>query len=146
MRFARVYVEGLRSESPFYRFLSFFKVAQQINAAVRPQIRKICTKHSISSPTLNGVLPQDPIGLFAVASVGKKYTVVITEYQELYRNSIAHLDAGDKILPFDLAVEARVRLASMVLAYIVDDLLKQIASTIKELKRAGVPEAEIKFG
>lgn len=29
VRFARVFAEGLRSESPFYRFLSFFKVAQQ---------------------------------------------------------------------------------------------------------------------
>jgi hypothetical protein len=146
VRFACVYAEGLRSESPFYRFLSFFKVAQQVNAIVRAQLRKQCIKHGISPPPLNGVLPPDPIGLFSPASVGKKHTTVIMEFQGLYRNSIAHLDAGDKILPFDLAVESRVRLASMVLAYIVEDWLKQIAASIKELRQAGAPEADIKFG
>lgn len=146
VRFARVFAEGLRSESPFYRFLSFFKVAQQLNAAVRSQLRKICENHGVLPPNLNGVLPVDPIGMFASALVGKKYTLVITEYQELYRNSIAHLDAGDKILPFDLEVESRVQLASMVLAYIVEDLLKQIANTIKDLMQAGVPETDIRFG
>jgi hypothetical protein len=34
----------------------------------------------------------------------------------------------------------------MVLAYIVEDLLKQIANTIKDLMQAGVPETDIRFG
>ena len=145
VRFVRVYGEGLR-QSPFYRFLSFFKVAQQINAAARAQLRKLCEKHGVQPPLLNGVLPAEPVKFFAAAMVGTKYTVAITNYQELYRNSIAHLDAGDKVLPFDLAVESRVRTASMVLAFIVEDLLNQIAATVKELRTAGVSDSQIKFG
>jgi len=146
VRFAQVFAEGIRSESPFYRFLSFFKIAQQVNSSVRAQLRKLCERQDVTPPALNGVLPDDPIKLFAASMVGTKYTKAITEYQELYRNSIAHLNAGDKLLPFDLAAEGRVRTASMVLAYIVDDLLNQIAATVKALQLKGLSAADIIFG
>jgi len=146
VRFAQVFAEGLRSESPFYRFLSFFKIAYQVNSSVRAQLRKLCERQGLTPPALNGELPDDPIKLFAPAMVGKKYSKVIVEYQELYRNSVAHLDADDKLLPFDLAAEGQVRTASMVIAYLVGDLLDQMAGTVNALQLKGLSDAEITFG
>lgn len=144
--FISLYLEGLRSQSPFYRFLCFFKVCQRINSVVRKQLRDLFEGRGLPPPPLNGTLPSDPISHVAKDMVGVKYGNAITTYQSQYRNSIAHFDPSDELEPFDLVAESATRSASVVMNWIAYDLLSQIVNAVKELRAAGTPDSEISFG
>ena len=47
--FVSQYVEGVRSSSPFYAFLCFFKICYRVNDA-RQRFRKICEQHGVAPP------------------------------------------------------------------------------------------------
>jgi hypothetical protein len=143
--FASLYADGLRSNSPFYQFLCFFKVCQRINASVRPKLRKLFVTRALPPPELNGIFPGDPINVIAKDMVGVKYTVAITKYQVEYRNAVAHFDPADKLEPFDLTVEARVRTAAILMSWAAYDLLGQMTDAVKALRAAGADDAAITF-
>jgi len=144
--FISLYVEGMRGQSPFYRFLCFFKICQRINSNVRKQFRDMFDCRGLTPPPLNGAFPGDPIAHIAKDKVGVKYTVALAEYQAQYRNAIAHFDPADKLEPFNLSVESAIRTASIVMNWAAYDLLSQMVDAIKQLRSAGTPDGEIVFG
>lgn len=78
--------------------------------------------------------------------VGKRYTVAISRYQDEYRNAIAHFDPADRLEPFDIAAETRVRTAAALMAWVANDLIVQIVNAIKIMLTSGIPPEVIDFG
>lgn len=144
--FISLFLEGLRSSSPFYRFLCFFKICQRVNSRVRPQFRKLAIHHGLTPAELNGEFPTDPIDKFDPSMVGKRYTVAISRYQVEYRNAIAHFDPADRLEPFDITVEGRVRTAAALMAWAANDLIAQIIEATKIMLAKGVAREAIDFG
>jgi hypothetical protein len=144
--FISLFVEGLRNSSPFYRFLCFFKICQRVNSRVRPQFRKLAIHHGLTPAELNGEFPKDPIEKFDPAMVGTRYTVAISRYQGEYRNAIAHFDPADRLEPFNIAVEGRVRTAAALMAWAANDLIVQIVEATKMMLANGVAPDAIDFG
>ncbi len=143
--FMSQYVEGIRSSSSFYSFLCFYKVCEAMNS-VRSKLRKIFEKHQLAAPALNGVFPEDPIGIVYKGMVGKKYTSAVTEFYATYRNGIAHFRPGDKLEPLvDLKLEAEIGAASCVMRWAASDLIEQATQALSILKVAGVDVGAISF-
>jgi hypothetical protein len=126
-------------------FSAFSKSANGINASVRPKLRKLCDAKALQPPMLNGTFPADPISVIAKNMVCVKYTVAITKYQTEYRDAAAHFDPADKLEPFDLTPEARVRTAAILVSWAAYDLLGQITDAVKILRAAGADDTTITF-
>jgi len=141
--FITLYAEGLRAQSPFYRFLCFFKIADKLLSTVLQQLRTIGNALSVPAPNFSGTVPSDPFDKIAPVYVGKKYTAVRDSLQERYRNVIAHLDLASPLRPFDVGSEADVGGASRVMAYIAHDLLYRTYEYIKALEAAGYDVASL---
>lgn len=144
--FVSQYVEGVRSSSPFYSFLCFFKICYRVND-VRQRFRKLCERQAVEPPALNGVFPEDPLAHVSTDVVGQKYTVVINRYQELYRNSIAHFGQNERLEPLvRLEEDVAVRAAALVMRWAAFDLINQMAAAVQALVAAGMDLQAIEFG
>jgi hypothetical protein len=139
------YIEGIRSSSPLYSFLCYFKICERLNR-VRPRIRKICERYNITPPSVNGVFPEDPIAYVNAEAIGKKYTAELSRLQDLYRNSIAHLNPNEDIEPLvDAVRESQVRTASCLLRYAAFDMINQIIAALSTIRDTGVDLALVSF-
>jgi hypothetical protein len=143
---ASLFVEGLRSNSPFYRFLCFFNVAARINDVTKNRLRNICVENGVKKPKLNGKLTADGV-IDAVAPqlIGTKYTDLIDRYRSEYRNAIAHFDTDDRLVPFDMEAESRARTAAIAMSVVSRDLLDQAAASVRELIARGVDLESLDF-
>jgi hypothetical protein len=136
---ASLFLEGLRSNSPFYRFLCFFNVASRVNDVTKSRLRKVCAKTGVEPPKLNGTLSADGvIDVVAPELIGTKYTDLLDRYRGEYRNAIAHFDPNDRLVPFDMDAESRVRTAAIVMSLVSRDLLDQAAASLRELAARAV--------
>ncbi len=141
---ASMFLEGIRSNSPFYRFFCFFNVAYRINNVTKNRLRELCASNLLGRPQLNGALTADRvIDVVAPQLVGTKYTDLISRYQSEYRNAIAHFDPKDRLVPFDLDAESKIRTASIVMSVVSRDLLDQVAAAVRDLASASVNLADV---
>lgn len=144
--FVSQYVEGVRSSSPFYSFLCYFKVCERMND-VRSKLRKVFNKRGIDAPPLNGTFPEDPVAHVSLEMVGVKYTAAVTKYQALYRNGIAHFNPADRLEPLvELQNEGAVRTAGIVMRWAAFDLINQVSQALVGLQTAGVNLEDVDFG
>lgn len=142
--FTSVYAEGIRARSPFYRFLCFFKIVEQIIKS-GGHIAALATEYNVARPVLNGMVPSDPFSNLTPQYVGKKYTVLQSELQTRYRNVIAHLDLNSPIQPFQLEAEAEVEQSAIVLSFVARELLFKLYDFAIALAQHGCNLAELRF-
>jgi hypothetical protein len=143
---ASLFLEGLRSNSPFYRFLCFFNVAARINDVTKSRLRKVCVENGVEVPKLNGNLSADGvIDVVAPELIGAKYTDLINRYRSEYRNAIAHFDTDDRLVPFDMDAESQARTAAIVMSVLSRDLLDQAAVSVRDLIARGVDVESLDF-
>lgn len=101
---ASVYREGLNSDSPFYQFLCFCRVAQRLTHPLRPRWRNVILEHDrrlLPRYEKDERFPKDgeEAERFPDAVLGEKFTKVYVDRLRPLRDGIAHLfleDAGDK--------------------------------------------------
>jgi len=141
--FMPVYLEGLRSDSPYYALLSFFKIGEFLGREHGYKIRAACAARGIVSQSAKHTIPADPFRAFAPEYVGRKNLDVLDELEHDYRNNIGHLNANDKYLPSTFAGEEKVRAMAVVARYIASNLVTDAVSDIGRLLTAGMQLAEL---
>jgi hypothetical protein len=141
--FLALYVEGLCSESAFYRFLCFFKILDKLLSFVNPRLQNLCRKYSLERPDLNGIVPKDPFDSIAPEYVGMKYTALRDSLQGQYRNAIAHIDLSSDIHPFNADAEAAVARAAMTLAFAANDLLGRTYDVLIKMGANGIDVVDL---
>lgn len=140
-----LFAEGIRATSVFYRFLCFYKIVEQLIDRVGPILTQIGSSMGLDPLRLNGIVPFPDFDKIAPQATGKKFTVVRSDYQDKYRNVIAHFDLSSPIQPFSQKAEAEVQVASAVMLFAADTMLKDVHSYINELKHRGCSVETIDF-
>jgi hypothetical protein len=141
--FMPVYLDGLRSDSPYYALLSFFKIGEFLGREHGYKIRAACLARSLTSQSAKHTIPADPFRLIAPEYVGRKNLDVLEEIEHRYRNNIGHLNANDKYMPSTFAGEEKVRAMAVVARYIASHLVSDALTDIGRLLAAGMTMPEL---
>lgn len=140
-----LYAEGIRASSVFYRFLCFYKIVEQIIDTVAPALTRAGASVAEGPLKFNVTIPSPEFDSIAPNLIGKKVTAVRSDFQKEYRNVIAHFDLNSPIQPFFLEAEAALQVASAVMFFAADALLKEAHTYINEIKRKGFNVESLTF-
>ncbi len=142
--FGRQIVEALRTDSPFYRSLCYFKVARYYYAAFDKQLRRLRRDRGLAIADRRCVPDEQPFGTLARDIVGKAYGELVTGvFRETFRNAVAHLTTDEPLRPVDAVAEDRAARASLVLKKMAFDAIVDCRRELTELNAAGVAVADV---
>jgi hypothetical protein len=104
------YVEGFRSNSPFYSFLCFYALAEFVTGTLQGRLRRCANERGIEYHDLNGALTEENVGNAAPMYVGMTYAKLLNVTRPLH-NAVAHFIVKRVPRPFNVADEDRAMFA-----------------------------------
>jgi hypothetical protein len=136
------YVEGLRSNSPFYAFLCFFSLVEFMTTDLQGRLRKLNKSHPIEYIDLKGSLTEEDVARIAPPWVGKTYAELLQMFRD-HRNAIAHFLMEHSHRPFDVASEDEISWARDALKVVCRKLLTSVESNYDRFVAAGASKNEL---
>ena len=138
----RMYADGVRSNSPAYEFLSFFKIVDYVLRIV-PRLRPLYNSCGLSWQPLNPVLNGSGMRQLRPDLIGKKLTFVRDAFNAEFRRAIAHFSPDDALESFAAEAGGEIMIASVVLRECAGLLIEAMGSYVIELTNAGISENSI---
>jgi hypothetical protein len=136
-------VEGLRSQSPFWRVICYYKVSRFYYTGLRKKFERLRYLNDLPN-TEHRVLPASaPFDVIAADLAGKRYTEIVDKLRAEYRNTFAHFSTDEAMTPLNAQDEERAARASAVLKRIALDAVTDARADIAALSAAGVTLEEI---
>lgn len=141
-----MYADGIKSESPFYSFLSFFKIADHLLSVIYPRISALRASLGLDRSLPVGSLPEEPFKYVAAEAVGKKFTRIRDEFNKPFRVEVAHFTENSILRSEDPgAIEAAAQ-ASLVMRYIANECLQVAVNEARGLVECGLSRERIEDG
>lgn len=136
-------VEGLRSISPFWRVICYYKVARFYYTGLRNKFKGLRHRYGLPKTAHRVLAASAPFDVIAADLVGKRYTEIVDTLRGEYRNVFAHFTTDEAMTPLNPQDEERAARASAVLKVIAFDALADARRDMSELATAGATEQEI---
>jgi hypothetical protein len=136
------YVEGLRSNSPFYSFLCFFALAEYMTGRLQGRLRTCAHGRNIDYDDLKGTLTAESVGRVAPTFIGTTYDELLKAARPL-RNAVAHFIITRCPRPFNAADEDRASFAREALKVACRALLTKVQANYDRLLGSGMTHDEL---
>ncbi len=136
------YVEGLRSNSPFYSFLCFFALTEFMTTTLQGRLRRYNNTRPIDYIDLNGTLTSDDVGRVSPMYVGVTYARLLGINREA-RNAIAHFLIVQSPRPFNVAAEDNLSFARDALKVACHKLLCSAEANYHHFASVGASADEL---
>jgi hypothetical protein len=136
------YVEGLRSNSPFYAFLCFFSLVEFLTTDLQGRLRRLNKIHPIEFIDLKGSLTEEDVARIAPPWVGRTYAELLQMFRS-HRNAIAHFLMEHSHRPFNVASEDEISWARDALKVACRKLLANVETNYDRFVTAGAGKNEL---
>jgi hypothetical protein len=142
------FVEGLRTNSPFYSFLCFFALAEFLTRGLQGRLRRFADEQGIPYENLKGVLTEDEVTQVAPQYANKRFSQVLDETRDM-RDATAHFfiepstTPFNAARPFNVAFEDAAMFAGSALKIICERLLEVAERNYLTFQAHGLGETEL---
>jgi len=136
------YVEGLRSNSPFYSFLCFYALVKFMTTDLQGRLRSLNKVRPIEYIDLKGSLTEGDVARVVPPWAGKTYGELLEMFKN-YRIATAHFLMEHSHRPFNVASEDEVSWARDALKIACRKLLGDVETNYDRFVAAGATEDEL---